>query len=72
MCCTIFLIPIQCQLAHIYYFRTHNTNLIMCGDFCPIPGHNTDAKYNKLAPDLNILNKFIFLRQIYFTYNIHT
>ena len=53
-------------------FRTYNTKLFMCGDFCPIPGHNTDAKYNKLAPDLNILNKFIFLRQIYFTYNIHT
>ena len=33
----------------------------MCGDFCPIPGHNTDAKYNKLASDLSILNKFVFL-----------
>ena len=44
----------------------------MCGDFCPIPGHYTDAKYNKLASDLSILNKFVFLGQIYFTYNIHT
>ena len=38
-------------------FRTYNTKLFMCGDFCPIPGHNTDAKYNKLAPDTQYIKQ---------------